>query len=270
MPTIILSAQNFDIYDGDGLHPYARTGSTSVDQLVRAGAQGVILGHSEVGDAPEVVRKKLLTISRKQSERGADFLRYVTLLVGETWDEYEGRAVEEVAKLIAERLASILEGFSTNFAHGLVVGYEPHWGVKGSGRDDVPPPASELISASSRAIRETLAGLFSRETADLIPIIYGGRSTPERTEDILRDENVEGLILGSASSTIASTMSIAETMAKARPNKRKVLHANFKAYELTESYETYLEALRGLDESFTIYLSPPSTDLRVVQVLREK
>ena len=55
-------AQNFDIFEGDGLDRFARTGETSASQIIRAGAQGVILGHSEVGDSPEAINKKLKTV----------------------------------------------------------------------------------------------------------------------------------------------------------------------------------------------------------------
>jgi len=47
--------------------------------------------------------------------------------------------------------------------------------------------------------------------------------------------------------------------------KTKILHANFKAYNLPDSYEEYVKELRKLDNSFIIYLSPSHTDLRAVK-----
>jgi len=68
MAKIILTGQNFDIYDGNGQDPYARTGATSLEMLHNAGAEGVILGHSETRDTVEVVRKKLQTLlNRRQN-----------------------------------------------------------------------------------------------------------------------------------------------------------------------------------------------------------
>lgn len=84
MAKIFLTAQNIDIYNGDDLDPYARTGATSAEQIHKAGASGVILGHSEVGDSPQVVRKKLLTIAQKRSAQDPHFLERITLLVGES------------------------------------------------------------------------------------------------------------------------------------------------------------------------------------------
>jgi len=247
MPKIILSAQNFNIYQGDNLSPHARTGDTSPEQLVNAGAQGVIIGHSEVGDSSEIIHLKLKTIAAQK------LLPQSTVLLGESWDEFENKTESKVAEVISQKTTQIFKGIPTSFLKNLIVGYEPKWGSRGSGRDDMPPPSAKLVSACAKAIKQQLPPSIS--------IIYGGRSTPERTEQILADNNVVGLILGSACNTIAKTLAIAEAMQKVKPKQTKILHANFKAYPLTDSYEQYLTELKKLDNSFIIYLSPPHTDL---------
>ena len=257
MPNIILTAQNFDVYDNDGLDPFARTGATSALQIHRAGATGVILGHSEVGDTPEVVRNKLLTIVNKSAAHGPAFLKNITLLIGETWEEFQKQSAERVARNVTDHLLYILKDIPKEFLSTLVIGYEPKWGSRGSGHDEVPPPGPELISVVCKNIRS--------ELATSIPIIYGGRSTPERTEEILADENVEGLILGSACNTVKKTMDIARVMTRVRPTKRKILHANFKAYDLPDSYQMYVDTLKTLGPDFVIYLSPCHADLREVR-----
>lgn len=156
-----------------------------------------------------------------------------------------------------------------NYLENIVVGYEPKWGSHGSGHDDVPPPNPELISIVCKRLRSALINLLDENDANIIPIIYGGRLTPERTEEILSDENVEGFILGSACNTVKKPMDIARVMAKARPIKRKILHLNFKAFELSDSYEEYLRSIKTLDDGFIVYLSPCHVDLRKVnQILR--
>ena len=57
-PNIYLMAQNVTIYDGDGKNQFARTGEIGFYHLKKAGATGVILGHSEVTDKPEIVNLK--------------------------------------------------------------------------------------------------------------------------------------------------------------------------------------------------------------------
>jgi triosephosphate isomerase len=268
MAAFHLTGQNFDIYDGDGLDPFARTGATSVEQLYKAGAEGVILGHSEVGDAPEVVKKKLAT-TVKRSEGNPEFLSRLTLLVGESWEEFDGKTPEEVAQLVTEQLMFIIDGVPLTVIDRLVVGYEPKWGSRGSGRDDMPPPSPALVSQVAKSIHESLIGKYG-VAGEAIPIIYGGRSTPERTLEILSDENVEGLILGSACNTVAKTMDIATSMAAARPGKRKILHANWKAYVLPDSYEEYVRQLSALDDTFIVYLSPAATDIRALKGILSK
>ncbi len=264
----LLSAQNVDIYKEDGLDPFARTGAVSAEQLHRAGAVGVVLGHSEVGDTPGILRKKLFSIV-EQSTGKEGFLNNITLLVGETWEEFDKHSPEEVAHSVTGHLLSITDGLPQIFVEKLVVGYEPKWGSRGSGRDDMPPPAPELISVVAAKMKEVLSQKFG-DRGSRVPIIYGGRSTPERTRQILSDENVEGLILGSACNTVEKTMAIAESMNAARPGKRKILHANFKAYDLPDSYEKYVAELSKLDDTFVVYVSPAHTDIRAVRDILAK
>lgn len=265
MAKIILTAQNIDIYKDDNLDQLARTGSTSAEQIYRAGASGVILGHSEVGDIPEIVKKKLSTITTNTSN--PDYLEKITLLVGETWDEFQNNSPEVISDIVSGHLKYILDGIPLNYLENITIGYEPKWGSRGSGYDDVPPPSFELITTVCKKLRSTLVFLFNENIASVIPIIYGGRSTPERTEEILSDENIEGLILGSACNSVKKIMDIARVMSEIRPAKRKILHANFKAFNLSDSYEEYLLALNTLDDSFVVYLSPCQTDIREIKRL---
>lgn len=270
MSKMILSAQDFSIYKGDGLDPQARTGAISCEHLFRAGAEGVIVGHSEVGDTVQVVRQKLLTLVDKAGG-DLDFLSKSTVLVGESWEEFESKSTAEVAEIIAKQINTVLQDLPKEFVRNLVIGYEPKWGSRGSGRDDMPPPAPELIGQCAKKIHEQLKLDFGEDTAKSVPIIYGGRSTPERTEQILVDPYVEGLILGSACNTVEKTISIASAMQKVMGSKRKVLHANFKAYNLSDSYEDYIKALQELDDTFIVYLSPSHTDLfQLSKLLKEE
>jgi triosephosphate isomerase len=84
----------------------------------------------------------------------------------------------------------------------------------------------------------------------------------------MTDSNIDGLILGSACDSVKKTMAIASAMTDAKPEGRKILHTNFKAYELKDKYEDYIKAFQTLDKSFSIYISPCHTDLfRVRQML---
>ena len=96
MTEIDIIAQNFDIYQGDGLDKFARTGKISSLQIHKAGAQGVILGHSEVGDSPAMINEKLLTILKYQRElKNKNFLKKIIVLIGENWEEFEKNETPE-------------------------------------------------------------------------------------------------------------------------------------------------------------------------------
>ncbi len=135
MVKIGLIAQNFEIFDGDGLDKFARTGEISASQILKAGAQGVILGHSEVGDSPETINKKLKSIME-----GNIRLAKLVVSVGESWDEFEDNKPSEVALLIKQKCEIIFNSIPADFVKEVIVGYEPKWGSRGSGRDEMPPP----------------------------------------------------------------------------------------------------------------------------------
>ena len=262
MPNIIISAQNFDVYDGDGGPACARTGATTLNHLVRAGANGVILGHSEVDDTLDVVRQKLLTIANSEH---LDGFANTTLLLGESWSKFEHKTPDAVAKIVSDQLRFVLQDVPHSIIEKLVIGYEPKWGSRSSGRDDQPPPTPDFISAVCSEMRATLQDIVSGERAAHIPLIYGGRSTTERTMKILKDQNINGLILGSACDTVEKTMDIAKAMRHVQPTQRKIMHLNFKAFDLNDSYNDYIHAISRLDDSFTVYISPNHTDIREVK-----
>lgn len=258
MAQIILTAQNVDIYEGDGRDPFARTGAISASMLVNAGAEGVILGHPETRDSVEMVHGKVLAVSRESA------LKHVTVMIGEDWGEFTGHSDEEVAAANVAKLMTILERVPDEWLERIVIGYDPKWGSRGNGHDDDEPPSKAYISACAKAIKGALSSTFGTVAAN-VPVIYGGRSTPQRTEEILADPKIDGLILGSACNTVQKTLDIATAMQKAMGSRRKILHANFKAYDLPDSYDAYIAALRKLDDSFVVYLSPNYVDLRLVR-----
>ncbi|MBN1156396.1 triose-phosphate isomerase [Candidatus Woesearchaeota archaeon] len=263
MAKINIVAQNMNIYQGDGLDRFARTGEISAKHLVNAGAQGLILGHSEVGDSPETIHKKLMSLYKEKLP-----LNKLIVLVGESWDEFEKNKPLQIAKLMKSKCEIIFNDIPAEFLNQLILGYEPKWGSRGSGRDDMEPPRPEFISACIGEMREFIMKKYKNQIKPLF--IYGGRSTPERTKQILSDENINGLILGSACNTVKKTLDIANTMKEVCGNRTKVVICNFKAYELPDSYEKYITELSKLSDDFVILLAPPYTDIYRVRKLVEE
>ncbi|MFH1127756.1 MAG: triose-phosphate isomerase [archaeon] len=266
MAYIGVIAQNFEIYDGDGYDPFARTGDISSNQIFKAGASGVILGHSEAGDSPEIINKKLLSVIKKSHYDLSSF-RFV-ILVGESRDEFETNSAQRIAEMMMSRLGVIFRDVPGEFMSSVILGYEPKWGSRGSGRDDMSPPQPELISLCIQKMRLFVKIRYGDGATPYF--IYGGRSTPERTRQVLRDRNIDGLILGSACNTVGKALDIACTMKDVCGDRKKVLVCNFKAYDLADSYEDYISELSKLDDDFVVCLAPPYTDIRSVKSILER
>ncbi len=262
MARIELIAQNFDIFEGDGLDRFARTGDISLNHIQQAGASGVILGHSEVEDTPENINKKLLCAIRQKNMNNI-------VLIGESWKEFENNSPEKVAGLMKPKCKTIFKNIPKEALPQIILGYEPKWGSRGSGRDDMPPPRPAFISSCIAKMKEFIEKNYGGSTQAYY--IYGGRSTPDRTREILSDKNTDGLVLGSACNTVKKTLDIANAMKDICRNRTKILVCNFKAYDLSDSYEEYVSQLNKLPDDFTIYLAPPYTEIsRVRQIIEKK
>jgi triosephosphate isomerase len=258
---IILSAPNFSIFDNDGLDLFARTGSVSIELLHKAGAQGVIFGHSEVGDSPEIINQKLLTLQSRQTVLDADCLRHSTILIGETWEEFYQLPNSKVAENVIKRAEKIFTGVAGDLVQGMFVGYEPKWGTRGSGQAGAEPASVDLVDICNKAIKNYLAEKYGLEVANSIKYIFGGMTTPERAESLIKLDSVDGLILGSATNTVAKFKDIARAMKAGAPDKLKLMHVNMKAFNRTDSDEEFIEAMRSLDNTFQVVVSPPLTDI---------
>jgi triosephosphate isomerase len=162
----------------------AYTGDISAEMLRDAGADAVIVGHSERriyhGEQNADVRAKALAARR------AGLLAIVC--VGETQEERESGQTGEVIN--AQLVGSLPEEAS---AASLVVAYEPVWAI-GSGLTPSPHDVAEV----HQAVRTHLTERFGRE-GDKIRILYGGSVKPENCHGLLSVANVDGALVGGAS-----------------------------------------------------------------------
>ena len=155
----------------------AHTGDISAEMIAEAGAEFVIVGHSERradhGERDDLVRDKALTAAR------AGLTPIVC--VGES--EAERRA-GDAEKIVAGQLDRSLPEFREN----LVVAYEPVWAI-GTGLT----PNEADIEAMHRTIR--------LKVGDKVRILYGGSVKPDNAKTILALSNVNGALVGGASLT---------------------------------------------------------------------
>jgi triosephosphate isomerase len=182
MPAIRIGAQNMH-WEKSG----AFTGEVSGAMLRALYVKYVILGHSErrtlFGETDEIVNRKM----RAALEAG---LRPI-FCIGESLQERDGGKIEEI---LGRQIRQGLEGVVLKDVPEVVLAYEPCWAI-GTGRSATPNEAEEAHAF----IRLVLSELFGAPTADRVRIQYGGSVKPENAEDLMRQKNIDGALIGGAS-----------------------------------------------------------------------
>lgn len=178
----------------------AFTGDISAAMLADAGAQFVILGHSERreghGESNALVRAK--------AEAALAAGLKIILCCGENAATREsGEAIAFVRGQLAASLPRLPEGFA-DVAERITIAYEPIWAI-GTGNTATPQDIGEMHAA----IRALLIEQFGEEQGGDVRILYGGSVKPENAGEILRVADVGGALVGGASLTADSFMGIA-------------------------------------------------------------
>lgn len=172
----------------------AFTGDVAAPMLADAGAQFVIVGHSERralhGETDAMVRAKAEAALAAGLE--------VIVCVGETESQRDSGAAESVVCAQVEGSLPRGEGITPR----LTVAYEPVWAI-GTGR--VPSVAD--VGAMHRAIRARLTAILG-ENAAAVRILYGGSVNAANAEELLGADEVGGALVGGASLTADSFLAI--------------------------------------------------------------
>ena len=165
----------------------AFTGEISATMLRALYVRYVILGHSErrslFGETDEIINRKM----RAALDAG---LRPI-FCVGESLRERDN---DQVGQVLEGQIRKGLEGVSPRDLTEVVVAYEPCWAI-GTGRTATPAQAEEAHAL----IRSVLAALSDRTTADRMRIQYGGSVKPDNVEQLMRQKNIDGALVGGAS-----------------------------------------------------------------------
>lgn len=193
-----IGAQNMH-YEEKG----AFTGEISPLMLNSINVEYVIIGHSErramFNETDDAVNKKILSAFKHDL--------VPILCVGETLEQRENNQTEEIIK---KQLMLDLQNVDKNAVTKLVIAYEPIWAI-GTGKTATPDMAEETCAF----IRRTLASLYDQETADSVRIQYGGSVKVANIEELMKQPNIDGALIGGASLVPEDFI----TMAKAALNK---------------------------------------------------
>ena len=165
----------------------AFTGEVSPVFLAKLGVHYVIVGHSErreiFGESDEFIAAKVAAVLKHGMTP--------ILCVGETLAEREaGTTLDKVKRQV--RIA--LEKRTNEQVKSMVIAYEPIWAI-GTGKNASPSDAQQVIAA----IREEVASVASGPAAQAIRLQYGGSVKAGTIADIMRQPDIDGVLVGGAS-----------------------------------------------------------------------
>ena len=164
--------------------------------LKDAGCSAVIIGHSErrqlFGETDEQVNRKTLAALRN------GLLPIVC--VGETLTERESGAVEQV---IGRQVRGALAGLSPEQVATLAIASEPVWAI-GTGRTASPAQANEVHAF----VRGLLSQLVGATVSGRVRILYGGSVKPDNVDELMREPELDGVLVGGAALQAASFVRI--------------------------------------------------------------
>ena len=179
----------------------AFTGEVSAEQVRDAGAEYVLVGHSE--------RRRLFCENDliARAKVGAAWRAGLTpmLCVGETLAERERRETQEI---LSRQLSRALEGAPARAP--LLVAYEPVWAI-GTGVVATP----EQVAESHGWVREELRKLGRLGSSTSTPVLYGGSVDPKNAGPLAGLPEVDGFLVGGASLNAPGFLSIAGALAAA-------------------------------------------------------
>lgn len=180
--TFFSGAQNCSEYDKG-----AFTGEVSASMIRSSGCDYVLVGHSE--------RRSYFSESNKQLilkiEQALHNNLKVIFCFGEQLSERKNKVHFETVK---RQLEEVLNYFPKEKTAHLVLAYEPVWAI-GTGETATPEQAQEMHAF----VRKTIAGIFSKEISEIMPILYGGSCNAQNAGELFSCADVDGGLIGGAS-----------------------------------------------------------------------
>jgi triosephosphate isomerase len=176
----------------------AFTGETSAPMARDAGAEFVLVGHSErrhvFGETDaQTARKCAIAVGHQLTP---------VLCVGETIEQRESGATNDV---VLRQLRAGLAELDHSAVGGIAIAYEPVWAI-GTGKTATPGDASTVHDVIRGAL-----GAAAGRGATTIPILYGGSVNRQNAASLLAADGVDGLLVGGASLDPETWAAIAAT-----------------------------------------------------------
>jgi triosephosphate isomerase len=165
----------------------AFTGEISASMLKDIGCTYALCGHSErrhvIGETDERINKKVAAAI------SGGLLPI--LCVGELRAEREAL---QTSAVVTRQMKNGLAGLSPEKVSAVTIAYEPVWAI-GTGLTATPQQAQEAHDL----IRKLLAGMYNGKLAEEVRILYGGSVRADNAEELMAQDDVDGLLVGGAS-----------------------------------------------------------------------
>ncbi len=164
----------------------AYTGELSSEMIKSTGATYVIIGHSErrqyFGETDQTVNKKLKQALKTNLNP--------IVCIGESLDQREGGITKDV---IGEQLDGALKDISADQMAKIILAYEPVWAI-GTGKTATPDQAQDVHAF----IRSKLQTMYDAATSSSVVIQYGGSVKPNNAYELLKQDDIDGALVGGA------------------------------------------------------------------------
>ncbi|KAH0027622.1 Triosephosphate isomerase, partial [Aureobasidium melanogenum] len=142
-------------------------------------------GHSE----RRVILKETDDFIASKTKAALDNGLGVILCIGETLEQREANQTIEVVTNQLRAVAKQVQDWSK-----VVIAYEPVWAI-GTGKVATTEQAQEVHAA----IREYLAKEVSQTASDNTRIIYGGSVSEKNCNELAKEKDIDGFLVGGAS-----------------------------------------------------------------------
>ncbi len=174
----------------------AFTGEVSAEMIKAAGAEYVIIGHSE---RRQYFGETDLSVNKKIRAAMGSGLKPV-LCIGET---ETNRDEEKTFSILDKQVSNGLKGLSFDELENLVLAYEPVWAI-GTGKT----ASVDQVDEVHQYLRSLLEKLFSKDFSGKTRILYGGSVNPDNVKELMSIKDVDGALVGGASLDAAKFINI--------------------------------------------------------------
>lgn len=164
----------------------AYTGAISSAQLEDVSCAYVIIGHSErrhiFHEPDDLIRQKFAAAMESKLTP--------ILCVGESLNEREAGDAKEY---VQGQIAAALDGIEVPRGKKLLIAYEPVWAI-GTGK---PASVNDILDMHEFIRAEALC--HAHVPQEDVAVIYGGSVTDDNAYEYLREDEIDGLLVGGAS-----------------------------------------------------------------------